>query len=412
MGAVEGESREDRVVGQEEESLPRRQHRLPLPVVLIAAALVRIPFVLLPPAFSDDVHRHRWDGRVLAAGIDPYRYAPADPRLARLVDADARKINHPRVPTVYGPAAEGLLGLLALSPAKASLVSIKALAAGFDVAAVAALWSLGAVYGAGTLPALAYAVHPLAVIETAGDGHLDGMAVALLLASLAALHAARGRTGAAIFGAATLVKVTPLAAAPALFRSAGRMGGAIALGVMALGYLPFRASGGPWRGLATYAERWEANGVLYPDLVRLLDRTHAAARAKEAFAGLKALLGHPAFLDRFWGLFYTGFLARALLGLLFLAGAWTILRREPDVARAAGLLLALLLVVSPTLHPWYLLNVLPFALLFGWASVGWVAGAVPLAHLARTWPHPDVIRAIEYLPAVVLYATVDRRRGR
>lgn len=373
---------------------------------------MRIPFVLLPPAFSDDVHRHRWDGRVLAAGIDPYRHAPADPRLSRFVDADARKINHPGVPTVYGPLAQGLLALLARSPARASLTSIKAMAGAFDLVAVGALWTLGLSTGAGTLPALAYALHPLAVIETAGEGHLDGTAVALLLAALALIARGRGRPGAVAYGAAALVKITPLAAAPALVRSLGRVGAGLALLTLAIGHAPFHRSGGPMRGLSAYARHWDANGVLYPDVVRLLDRTQAARHAKEAFAGAKAILGHPAFLDRFWGVFYTGFLARALLGTLFVLGAWRILRREPEVVRATGLLLALLLVVSPTLHPWYLLNVLPFALLFGWASVGWVAGAVPLAHLAGRGLHPDLVRAIEYLPALLLYLAVDRRRAR
>lgn len=379
---------------------------------MIAATVVRIPFVLLPPAFSDDVHRHRWDGRVLAAGIDPYRHAPADPRLSRLVDADARKINHPGIPTVYGPLAQGLLALLARSPAKASLASIKAMAGAFDLVAVGALWTLGLTSGAGTLPALAYALHPLAVIETAGEGHLDGTAVALLLVALALIARGRGRPGALVYGAAALVKITPLAAAPALFRSLGRVGAGLTLLTLAIGNAPFHRSGGPWRGLATYAQRWEANGVLYPDVVRILDRTHAARHAKTVFGGAKTILGHPAFLDRFWGLFYSGFLARALLGMLFLLGAWRILRRETDVVRATGLLLVLLLIVSPTLHPWYLLNVLPFALLFGWASVGWVAGAVPLAHLVGRGLHPDLVRAVEYLPALVLYLAVDRRRAR
>ena len=115
------------------------------------AALVRIPFVLLPPLFSDDVYRHRWDGRVVALGRDPYRFPPSSPALASFRDAESRKINHPRFTTVYGPLAQGLLGLLALSPARASVTSIKAMAAAFDLVAVAALFALG-----GSWPCLLY----------------------------------------------------------------------------------------------------------------------------------------------------------------------------------------------------------------------------------------------------------------
>ena len=367
------------------------------------AALVRIPFVLLPPLFSDDVYRHRWDGRVVALGRDPYRFPPSSPALASFRDAESRKINHPRFTTVYGPLAQGLLGLLALSPARASVTSIKAMAAAFDLVAVAALFALG-----GSWPAVAYALHPLAIVETAGDGHLDGVSTALLLVSLALLSRAKGRLAAVAFAAATLVKLTPLGAAPALLRGVGRRGTAIAVALFAAAHLPFLASGGPFKGLSTYARSWEANGVLYPDLVRLLTALDAAAWAKRAYGSLKALLGHPRFFDHAWPYFYDGFLARALLAALFVAAAIVIHRRERDVTRASGLLLVSLLVVSPTLHPWYLVNVLPFALLFRWTSVAWVAGAAPLAHVAAL--PPGTTRAIELLPALALAVLVDRRR--
>jgi hypothetical protein len=34
----------------------------------------------------DDLYRYVWDGRVQAAGLNPYSYAPADPELAALRD--------------------------------------------------------------------------------------------------------------------------------------------------------------------------------------------------------------------------------------------------------------------------------------------------------------------------------------
>lgn len=393
-------------------------------MIFIVAAAVRIPFVFLPPSLSDDVYRHRWDGRVLAAGVDPYRYAPSDPRLSRLLSersgrapgaAEAATINHPGVPTVYGPVAQGLLALLALSPARASLTSIKAMAAAFDLLSVACLLSLSASYRAGTLAAFLFAVHPLAVVETAREGHLDGIVVSLLLLALVLLARARGRLASVVFALASLVKVTPLAAAPAFFRSAGRRGAAIAAALFVAAHLPFASSFGPFRGLSQYARSWEGNGALYPGLVRALDMTHAAARAKRGFAVVKALLGHPRLLDRFWGLFYTGFLARAILAVVFAALVALILRRERDAVRAAGLSLAALLLVSPTLHPWYLVGVLPFALLFEWTSVTWVAGAAPLVYLAARLDspfhrQPDLVRAIEFWPALILLLLVDLRR--
>jgi hypothetical protein len=54
--------------------------------LLIALAL-RLGPLLAPPALSTDIYRYVWDGRVQGAGINPYRYVPADPALTDLRDA-------------------------------------------------------------------------------------------------------------------------------------------------------------------------------------------------------------------------------------------------------------------------------------------------------------------------------------
>src|SRR5215468_10551618 len=57
--------------------------------VLIAiafAVIFRLSILFAPPYLSDDIYRYVWDGRVQAAGINPYRYIPADQALAHLRD--------------------------------------------------------------------------------------------------------------------------------------------------------------------------------------------------------------------------------------------------------------------------------------------------------------------------------------
>ena len=55
--------------------------------MLLVAAALRLPLIVSPPFLSTDIYRYVWDGRVQAAGINPYRYLPADPALASLRDA-------------------------------------------------------------------------------------------------------------------------------------------------------------------------------------------------------------------------------------------------------------------------------------------------------------------------------------
>ncbi|HYU11270.1 MAG TPA: hypothetical protein VEK82_01760, partial [Stellaceae bacterium] len=72
------------------------------------AALMRLPVVCMPPYLSTDVYRYVWDGRVMAAGINPYRYVPAAPQLEPLRDTDIfRSINRAGTAmTIYPPVAE------------------------------------------------------------------------------------------------------------------------------------------------------------------------------------------------------------------------------------------------------------------------------------------------------------------
>ena len=55
-------------------------------LVLAVALAMRLPLLVSPPFLSSDIFRYVWDGRVQAAGINPYRYIPADPALARFRD--------------------------------------------------------------------------------------------------------------------------------------------------------------------------------------------------------------------------------------------------------------------------------------------------------------------------------------
>src|SRR6185437_3846766 len=72
------------------------------------AILLRAYVLLFDPLLSSDVYRYVWDGRVQAAGINPYRYFPADEALAFLRDgAIFPYINRAATAvTIYPPVAQ------------------------------------------------------------------------------------------------------------------------------------------------------------------------------------------------------------------------------------------------------------------------------------------------------------------
>jgi len=53
-------------------------HPPPLTPVLLLALLCRLLLLFSRPVQEDDIYRYIWDGRVTAAGLDPYLHSPAE----------------------------------------------------------------------------------------------------------------------------------------------------------------------------------------------------------------------------------------------------------------------------------------------------------------------------------------------
>lgn len=212
-------------------------------IVLLVGILCRVPLVLTPPRFSDDMYRYVWDGRVQAAGINPYRYVPADPALARLRDtAIYPHINRRDYAlTIYPPVAQ--IFFFAVTRVSETVTGMKA---GMVACEIATVWALVILLGRLGLPrgrVLLYAWNPLVIWQYAGDGHVDAVAITFVAAALLA-HVRRREalTGAAL-GCATLVKWYPAVLFPALYRPRDwKMPLAMAT-VMTAAYLPYVGAG-------------------------------------------------------------------------------------------------------------------------------------------------------------------------
>jgi hypothetical protein len=211
--------------------------------VLAVAALLRL-IVLPGPAFlSNDVNRYVWDGRVQRAGINPYRYMPADPALAPLRDATVYPfINRADTAhTIYPPVAQ--MVFLATAWVSPGVPAMKLAMVGAELIGIGALLALLRHAGLPLAQVLIYAWHPLPVWEFAGNGHVDALVIAFV--ALALLASARGRaaaTGAAL-AAAALVKFLPAVLLPALWRRRDwRLPAAFAATAAAC-YLPYLGAG-------------------------------------------------------------------------------------------------------------------------------------------------------------------------
>lgn len=326
----------------------RRRPRgaLVLGLVVLAALGARVALVPSAPDLSGDVNRYVWDGRVQADGTNPYRFPPEHPALAHLRDdAVYPGINRKPVTTIYPPAAQA--AFLGLHVAGARTVTTLKLAWSLiDVVSVLLLALLLARIGRPPALAALYAWHPLAILEVGRSGHVDALAVALLLAALVAHTGRRAVASGALLAAATLVKFYVAAVLPALLWLGGRRSPSLvaAFGLTAVtAYLPYLGVGA---GVLGYLP-----GYLEEEGFESGRRFHLLARLEELIGDLA--LGPVA--SSTW---YPALVALAMGGL----AAWCV-RRPPASVRAtldrvALLLVALMVLTSPT-YPWYLVLLLP-----------------------------------------------------
>jgi hypothetical protein len=385
--------------------LPRR---LALILGVLAAAAVRIAALAGPATTSDDLYRYAWDGRVQAAGIDPYRYPPAAPEMAGLREPwlwpdpagcaalgrapACTRINRPQVRTIYPPLAEAWFGVVYRvtgighrdKPWQAAGLLT-------DLATVGLLVVGLRRWGRDPRWVAMYALSPAPVLEFVNNGHVDGLAVTFVVAAVVAAGAGAGSPKRApalgrdvavglLVGAAALVKLYP------------------GILLVALVGLP-RAR--PWRSAIRSAA---AAGVL----------ALAAYLPHVLRVGIHVLGYLPGYLieehydgGRFvlaGALGLSGVAADAAASLAVAGAVGWVLWRRPDATRAGALLLAVLLLTTTPVQPWYAVSLLAVATLAAWPWWAPVVAAGYPYFFAVILVHPSItgIGQASYGAALVL----------
>lgn len=353
-----------------------RTNASPVWIVLGAALFLRLPWIPSIPTLSDDAWRYLHDGRAQLAGINPFRYPPSAPEADAYAGPERPLINHPELPTVYPPGAQ--LTFFAAAVLKPHLISWKIMLLVFELALAAGMVQWLRARGSDPKWVAVYLLHPLPVIEFAGNGHVDAIAIAGLVLSLAFLERRRSALGAVAlaFSIASKYLMVPVAAfAVRLVQGRGR-GTFVAAFVLALVflYLPYLTVI-PVGSLGTFAGTFEFNGSVY-ELARL-------ALSRGATRGVFGIV---------------------LLGVLVVL--W---RRNASPEQAAFVWVAAVLILSPIVHPWYLTWLIPF---LAWRREAWAFAWTATIVLAYTvlpdwqkdgiWELPTWVPWAEYAPVAAL----------
>ena len=346
--------------------------RRALGACLVLGVAVRAAVAGGAPLVSDDVYRYLWDGRVQQFGLSPYEAVPDDPALAGLHTAETRRIDPTSavLPSIYPPLAQRFF--LAVTVLDDSVTAMVAAVVACDLLTLLVVRRWLAATGRSAWWTLAYAWHPLVILESAAGAHVD--AVGTLLVAVGAWSLVRRRSLAAslAIAGAVAVKFLPLVLLPLLWRRVRFRHAALASGAVALLYLPFLEWGGtlPIGSLATYAAQWRFNGPL--------------------FRGLEPWIGVP------------GAVAAAV-GAGLAAAVLARRRLAPDSPAAWAWPLGTAVAFLPAVYPWYLVWMTPFltarpvAPLAAWTLVAPLTYLVWTSHLAgRGWFVPGWVELVEY----------------
>jgi alpha-1,6-mannosyltransferase len=308
-----------------------------------------------PPTLSDDVYRYLWDGYVANQDVSPYSFAINSPELDYLDVPIRAQANNAWMASPYLPAAQVVFwSITAVFPLKPIYLQITMVL--FELASA---WLLSRLLNKAQLPAhriLLYLWNPLIIIEIAHSAHLDAWMILLALVAIYltahnSLSLKNMTISPLVLALATLTKPLPILIAPILFWR-WRWFQRIIYGLFVIGLLiPFGLQAG-WGlngdlngtglfgALRIYTAQWNFNSGVFYWLEQFFRRQ-----------GIE----NPTELAKL-------IIATVMVGVVFVVFIKARTRNQNwlDTLRLMSVPFIAYVLLTPTLHPWYILTLLTF----------------------------------------------------
>lgn len=369
--------------------------RVWLPILI----LVHFIPVLALPNLSDDYFRFVWDARLFAMGINPFDHKPIslisqlDPSMLRL----SGQLNSMEYYSVYPPWNQAVFQLgVSIFPENiyGSVVVMKSLLAGSQLAGTYFVFLLARQLNLPRETALWYGLNPLVVLELSGNLHFESLMITMLLLCLLLIIRGNIVLAAFAFSGAVLSKLHPLMLLPFIVKYLGwRKGGTFTVSTaifIFMASLPFTLPlDQSWNRLANigeslslYYQTFEFNAGIY---------------------NVFRWIGYHSY-----GYYNIDVVGKVMATFTLLALVYYWITMKADLyGMVLSWYLAYLayILFSTTVHPWYILPLLPLALLLRMRMpIGW-SGLIVLSYFAYSqlyWHENFYLLALEYTCIFVL----------
>ena len=358
-------------------------------IIIFFAIIFRVIFLFTEPTLSDDIYRFYWEGKITNQGINPFIHAPDSEELEQFRDSDWEKVHNKYNPTCYPPVSQIAFSIsYFISP---SIYSIKIFFTLFDILSIYIIFLILKNFKFDPRYTIIYAWSPLVIIEFAHSGHNDSLAIFFTLLSFLFLQKDNKKLSSIALAMAFLTKFYPIILVPLFLKKWGKKNTAIFFLTVCLFYLPFISAGHDLaKGMIIYIEDWLFNGSIFPFLIEIVKFFN--------FTNDPIIIA-KIFIFIFFGL------------VLFYFTLKTIKYNSNtlEILKFSFILIGLFIILNPTVHPWYIIWIIPFLCFF--KSKSWIllTGTVVLSYYIYIdfdnlgiWSEKWWIRVIEYLPFYVL----------
>lgn len=305
--------------------------------IIVCGAMIRLLLVFAWPNLTDDYHRFVWDGMIATEGISPYDCKPSElkeqfPALASTYEG----LNSPDYYTVYPPVNQAIFALSALTgKVYTTVVSMKMVIWVAEIITMCLLVSLLRSREKDEHLVVYYAFNPLIILEFCGNLHFEALAIMFVLTAVYWLGKRKQTPAILSMTLAVCTKLNPLLFLPYLV-SKKRLTAQVVfvISVLVLSGLFF---------LFFYTPD------MFPHMAESVQLYFGSFEFNASLAWLHYR--------------YESVVLKIILNIAFLAGAYVIYRKnEMPVMNKLFWIYLIYLLVSQSVHPWYLGPLLAFSL--------------------------------------------------